>query len=123
MRKARRLSPLLFNFVTMSDDDDDTRRSRLTQGLEQLEARMGGPKPLAQLLHQALLGAVFPLATGQLVQLARENEAPRVLLTLLEGLPRREFDSLDAVQQALEIQEAEREGDLPAPPPLPGSER
>ncbi|WP_233262070.1 DUF2795 domain-containing protein [Vitiosangium sp. GDMCC 1.1324] len=65
---------------------------------------MGGPAPLAQPLHQALLGAVFPLSTEQLVLLARENEAPSLVVSLLSNLPSRQFESLDAVQQFLESQ-------------------
>jgi uncharacterized protein DUF2795 len=87
-------------------NDDDMRRTRLEEGMKELETRMGGPGPLAQPLHQALLGAVFPLSTEQLVRLARENEAPAVVLSLLGGLSRGRFDSLDAVQQAVESQAA-----------------
>ena len=83
-------------------NDDDTRRTRLEEGMKELETRMGGPAPLAQPLHQALLGAVFPLSAEQLLVLARENEAPSVVLSLLGGLPRQRFDSLEAVQQAVE---------------------
>ncbi len=68
-------------------------------------------------LHQALLGAVFPLSSEQLVLLARENEAPSALLSLLGDLPRQRFDSLSAVQQALESQALGRaEDSLPAEP-------
>jgi hypothetical protein len=87
-------------------NDDDMRRTRLEEGMKELETRMGGPSPLAQPLHQALLGAVFPLSTEQLVRLARENDAPSVVLSLLGGLPRGRFDSLEAVQQAVESQAA-----------------
>jgi len=59
---------------------------------------------LVQPLRKALLGAVFPLSSEQLLLLARENEAPSVVLSLLSGLPRRRFDSLDAVQQMLASQ-------------------
>lgn len=87
-------------------NDDDMRRTRLEEGMKELETRMGGPSALAQPLHQALLGAVFPLSTEQLVRLARENEASSVVLSLLGGLPRGRFDSLEAVQQAVESQAA-----------------
>ncbi len=70
--------------------------------MKELETRMGAPSPLAQPLHQALLGAVFPLSVDQLVLLARENEAPSLVVSLLSNLPGRRFDSLEAVQQALE---------------------
>ncbi|HYO68157.1 MAG TPA: DUF2795 domain-containing protein [Archangium sp.] len=72
--------------------------------MKELETRMGTPSPLAQPLHQALLGAVFPLSVQQLVLLARENEAPSLIVSLLSSLPARRFDSLDAVQQTLESQ-------------------
>ena len=85
-------------------NDDDTRRTRLEEGMKELETRMGQPTPLAQPLHKALLGAVFPLSTEQLVWLARENEAPSVVLSLLGNLPERLFESLEAVQQELEAQ-------------------
>ncbi|WP_395830289.1 DUF2795 domain-containing protein [Archangium violaceum] len=81
---------------------------------------MGGPAPLAQPLHKALLGAVFPLSTEQLVVLARENEAPSVVLSLLGSLPPREFESLDAVQHALESQVQESEEPTePSSAPMP----
>ena len=49
----------------------------------------------------ALAGAVFPLSAQQLVRVARENEAPGRLLTLLSGLAHARFDSLEAVAQGL----------------------
>jgi len=68
-------------------------------------------------LHQALLGAVFPLSSEQLTLLARENDAPSSLLSLLEALPRRRFESLGAVRQALESQALDQaEASLPAEP-------
>jgi hypothetical protein len=79
-------------------NDEDTRRARLAEGLE--EAR-SGVHPRAQLMRKALLGALFPLSTEQLVQLARENEASPALLTLLGALPQRRFESEEAVEQAL----------------------
>lgn len=100
--------------------NDDMRRTRLEEGMKELETRMGGPAPLAQPLHQALLGAVFPLSTEQLVRLARENEAPSVVVSLLGGLPRGRFESLDGVQQAVESQavvgEEASEPSLDTPP-------
>ncbi|HSP77195.1 MAG TPA: DUF2795 domain-containing protein [Myxococcaceae bacterium] len=75
--------------------DDETRRIRL---------------------DKALLGAVFPLATEQLIRLARENEAPSVILSLLGGLPQRRFESLEAVRQALESRPGSEEPpEAPAP--------
>ncbi|WP_164017402.1 DUF2795 domain-containing protein [Pyxidicoccus trucidator] len=95
-------------------------RERLAQGVSALEARVGQPLPLAQSLHEALLGAVFPLTAEELTWVARENEAPPTVLSLLGGLPRGHFASLDAVALALE-------GDLsgvdaaPAHPPAASS--
>jgi hypothetical protein len=64
----------------------------------------GGPdtrsKP-AHWLRQALQGAVYPLTAEQLSHVARENGAPATLLTLLGGLPRGSFRSLDAVEARL----------------------
>ena len=56
---------------------------------------------LATQLRQSLQGAVFPLSRSQLVRVARENAAPAELLTVLAGLPRGEFRSLEAVEFAL----------------------
>jgi len=56
---------------------------------------------LSGALPEALAGAVFPLSPEQLLRVARENEAPGALLTLLSALPRRRFDSLEAVGSAL----------------------
>lgn len=53
-------------------------------------------------LGEALQGAVFPLSAEQLIQVARENEAPSSVLSLLGTLPRTRFASLDAVERALE---------------------
>lgn len=91
-------------------NDDDTRRTLLQQGVEELEARMGQPSPLARPLQEALLGAVFPLSTELLIRLARENEAPPLILSLLSNLPGRRYESLDAVQHALESPPAGEEG-------------
>jgi hypothetical protein len=49
----------------------------------------------------ALAGAVFPLSAEQLVRVARENEAPGTLLTLLSALPRRSFNSLEHVAETV----------------------
>jgi hypothetical protein len=65
---------------------------------------------LVQSLQKALLGAVFPLSSEQLVLLARENEAPSVVLSLLSGLPRQRFDSLEAVGQVLAARSGAGEG-------------
>jgi hypothetical protein len=81
---------------------DDMRRAQLSQGLGGLEVREGRPFPLARPLDEALRGAVFPLSAEQLVRVARENEAPSVVLTLLSALPRAQFSSVDAVTRALD---------------------
>jgi hypothetical protein len=63
------------------------------------------PQPHPSLSHavpEALAGAVFPLSAEQLLLVARENEAPGALLTLLSTLPRRRFESLEAVAQLLQ---------------------
>jgi hypothetical protein len=82
-------------------NDDMTRaRSALAEGGPEARA-----KPLlsrASLLRQSLQGAVFPLSREQLVRVARENAAPAELLTMLAGLPRGEFRSLEAVEFALD---------------------
>ncbi len=59
---------------------------------------------LVQSLRKALLGAVFPLSSEQLVLLARENDAPSIVSSLLSGLPRRRFESLEAIQRELASQ-------------------
>ncbi len=96
--------------------NDDMRRAQLSRGLGELEVREGQPSPLAQPLDAALRGAVFPLSAEHLVLVARENEAPSVLLTLLSSLPRRTYASLDTVTRVLEGDAAEARN-LDAPPP------
>lgn len=117
VEKGTQLVRELLNFAPMNDDD--TRRTRLEEGMKELETRMGWPSPLAQSLQKSLLGAVFPLSSEQLLLLARENEAPSVVVSLLGGLPRQRFDSLDAVQQVLESQPgAGEEASEPSPAPM-----
>ncbi|WP_229908256.1 DUF2795 domain-containing protein [Comamonas sp. JC664] len=82
--------------------NDDMTRERLAQGVSELESRGGSPLPLAESLHKALEGAVYPLSARQLTWVARENEAPSLVLSLLGSLPRIHFDSVDAVARALE---------------------
>lgn len=60
------------------------------------------PQPLAPELSQGLAGAVFPLSRADLIQVARENEAPTTLLTLLEGIPERTYRRLSDVEHAIE---------------------
>ena len=88
--------------------NDDMQRSGLDASLQQ------------SLLH-ALRGAVFPLSVEQLGWLARENEAPAVVLTLLGGLPRGDFASASAVQQGVETLVASAESPAVAPPGPPAS--
>jgi Protein of unknown function (DUF2795) len=88
--------------------NDDMTRARFTHGEGGPEARAKPHPPLASLLRQALQGAVYPLSSERLSRIARENAAPAELLTLLGGLPRGEFRSLDAVEFALEGDAQER---------------
>ena len=71
----------------------------------------GGPDTRstpASSLRQALQGAVYPLSAEQLSQVARENGAPAAVLTLLAGLPRGSFRSLDAVESRLRTPSSQR---------------
>jgi hypothetical protein len=70
---------------------------------------------MADDLQKALLGAVFPLSVDQLVLLARENEAAPGVLSLLSTLPRRRFESLEAVARELEAQPGESKEAAEAP--------
>ena len=81
--------------------NDDMTRARPAPGEGGAEARAKPLLSLASLLRKSLQGAVFPLSAEQLVRVARENDAPAELLTLLAGLPRGEFRSLDAVEFSL----------------------
>lgn len=60
------------------------------------------PQPLLPELSRALEGAVFPLSRSDLIRVARENEAPDTLLTLLEGVPDRTYRDLASVERAIE---------------------
>jgi hypothetical protein len=68
-------------------------------------SRSGGPdtnsRP-APSLRQALQGAVYPLSAEQLTRVARENGAPAAVLTLLGGLPKGDFPSIDVVESRIE---------------------
>jgi hypothetical protein len=57
--------------------------------------------PLAPQGAFALEGAIYPLARREVLVLARENEAPAMLLSLLSLLPDRSFGGEDEVQAAL----------------------
>ncbi len=81
--------------------NDDMTRERLALGVSELESR-GGPQPFAESLHKALEGAVYPLSARQLAWVARENEAPAAVQSLLGTLPQASFGSVDAVARALE---------------------
>jgi hypothetical protein len=81
--------------------NDDMTRARPAPVEGGSEARAKPLLSLASLLRQSLQGAVFPLSMEQLVRVARENAAPAELLTLLSGLPRGEFRSLEDVEFAL----------------------
>jgi hypothetical protein len=105
MKKARKEPRACLTFDQMNDD---MSRARSTLGDGGLEARVEPPLSLSLLLRQALQGAVYPLSAEQLGRIARENAAPTELLTLLGGLPRKQFRSLEAVEFALEGDASER---------------
>ncbi|QSQ27794.1 DUF2795 domain-containing protein [Pyxidicoccus parkwayensis] len=99
--------------------NDDMTRERLAQGVSELEARVGQPQPLARAVHDALLGAVFPLSSQELSWVARENEAPPMVLSLLGGLPRGDFASVDSVTVALEGALSSEDAVAAQPPNVP----
>lgn len=70
--------------------------------VQQVERKVGPMYPLARQVSEALLGAVFPLRRDHLVWVARENEAPPILLSMLSGLPDRIYRSLEDVQEVLD---------------------
>ncbi|MFP2900000.1 DUF2795 domain-containing protein [Corallococcus sp. 4LFB] len=79
-------------------------RERLGLGLQEVELSPAPLTPVVSLAHslqQALRGAVFPLSAEQLVWVARENEAPPHVVSLLGTLPRGRFASVDTVALAL----------------------
>ncbi|MET0400771.1 MAG: DUF2795 domain-containing protein [Cystobacter sp.] len=83
----------------------------------------GEPEPtgeagLTRSLSQALQGAVFPLSGRQLVHLARENDAPASVLTLLSSLPGGTFGSVAAVQQSLGARVGEETSAVTPVPPV-----
>jgi hypothetical protein len=69
---------------------------------EELEQAIGPTYPLARQVSEALAGAVYPLTRGHLVWVARENDAPATLLTLLSNLVDRSYRSLDEVEEQLD---------------------
>ncbi|WP_223634668.1 DUF2795 domain-containing protein [Corallococcus sp. EGB] len=79
-------------------------RERLGLGLREVEPSPVPPTPTVSLAHslqQALRGAVYPLTAEQLVWVARENEAPSHVVSLLGTLPRGRFSSADMVALTL----------------------
>ncbi|HEY8207940.1 MAG TPA: DUF2795 domain-containing protein [Myxococcaceae bacterium] len=79
---------------------------------DEVEGAVGPVFPLAKQVAAALEGAVYPLTRRELVLVARFNEAPKTLLSILEGIPDARFRSLDEVQVAVSV---------PAPPPEPAA--
>jgi hypothetical protein len=69
--------------------------------------------PLLGELQQALEGAVFPLGRSELVSVARENDAPSAMLTLLEGLPAGEYAGYESVEAALVREETPADAEAP----------
>lgn len=55
-------------------------------------------------LREALAGAVFPLNRDQLVEVAKENDAARTVLSLLAGLPSGRYGSLAEIELAFDAQ-------------------
>jgi hypothetical protein len=66
-----------------------------------LEVEIGPTFPLAEEISRSLAGAVFPLSRQQVIWVARENDAPKTLLSLLHLLPDQMVRSLDEVEQLL----------------------
>lgn len=78
---------------------------------EVIEKSLQGLHPLARPLSEALVGAVYPLSGRELILVARENDAPSTLLTLLSGLQEaRPYASLAAVQEGLDEGESAARG-------------
>ena len=75
--------------------------------MDEIEESLGPVFPLAKQVSAALEGAVYPLTRRELVLVARANEAPRTLLSLLEGARDATYRSLDEVQVALSPPPAE----------------
>lgn len=61
--------------------------------VERLIESVAPVHPLAREVVRALEGAVYPLSRAHLLLLARENEAPDLILTRLSALPNRLFES------------------------------
>jgi hypothetical protein len=95
--------------------NDDMSRARSSSGADGSDARENPAPASATALRQALQGAVFPLSGAQLALVARENGAPAALLSLLGGLPRGDFRSLEAVESSLDAQTHTGSGDTRSP--------
>lgn len=59
--------------------------------------------PLDEPVARAMSGGLFPLTRGELLLVAKENEAPRHLLTLLAGIPDSLYANLKEVQEAVVV--------------------
>ena len=70
----------------------------------QYETYLEPLRPLAPDTERALEGAVFPLLRKQLICIARENDAPARLLTLLGGIADTSYASLEQVMDAVHAQ-------------------
>lgn len=81
-----------------------------------VEAKLGTPSAMAEPLDAALAGAVYPLNREELVLVARENEAPPLLVTLLSGLGPGDFRSQRAVEEALDGRERDAAAEQPSGP-------
>ena len=68
---------------------------------DEVERAAGPSFPLAKQVAAALEGAVYPLTRREVVLVARANEAPKTLISILEGIPDGRFRSLDEVQVAV----------------------
>ncbi len=64
------------------------------------EAALNTPKVSAAELAMYLKGANFPLNKDKLVQVAKQNGAPQAVISYMEGLKGREFNSPIDVEKA-----------------------
>jgi hypothetical protein len=81
--------------------NDDMSQGRSSSGAGGSDTRVKLTSSPASELRRALQGAVYPLSAEQLARVGRENGAPAAVLTLLGGLPRGDFRSLEAVESLL----------------------
>ncbi len=70
--------------------------------VSELEPQLPRLRPLRRELARALEGALFPAERRALVAIARENEAPALLVSMLEGLAPGVYPSREAVEDRLE---------------------